>query len=283
MIPFHKMHGLGNDFVIIDERRMPMQIIEPEQRARMVRQLAERRVGIGCDQLIVMRPTKRADVYMQIYNADGSEVEACGNATRCVAWRMMREKHKDATLIETEAGILECYLVGKGQVRVNMGIPRLNWLQMPLSREADTLHLPLVAEGLSDGVAVNMGNPHAVFFVRDVGSIPLKRIGPELEHHGLFPERANINIAQIDSSHHITLRTWERGAGETLACGTGACATVVAARRRELSAPNVTVQLPGGELQIEWQGSEADASHPVWMTGPVAESFQGQLNDEQWV
>lgn len=283
MIPFLKMHGLGNDFVIIDERKMPMQIIEPQQREAAVRILAERRTGIGCDQLIVMRPTKRADVYMQIYNADGSEVAACGNATRCVAWLIMREKHKDAALIETEIGLLECYLAGKGQVRVNMGIPRLNWLDMPLSREADTLHLPLVAEGVANGVAVNMGNPHAVFFVQDVGAVPLKRIGPELEHHGLFPERANINIARIDGPDHITLRTWERGAGETLACGTGACATVVAARRRDLSAAHVTVQLPGGELQIEWQGREADPHHPVWMTGPATEAFRGEIGDGQWV
>lgn len=283
MIAFHKMHGLGNDFVIIDERRMPLQIIEPEQREAAVRNLSGRRTGVGCDQLIVMRPTKRADAYMQIYNADGGEVAACGNATRCVAWMLMREKHKDAVLIETEAGLLECYLAGKGQVRVNMGIPRLNWLEMPLSREADTLHLPLVSEGLADGVAVNMGNPHAVFFVKDVGAVPLKRLGPPLEHHGLFPERANINVAQIDTPSHITLRTWERGAGETLACGTGACATVVAARRRGLCESDVIVQLPGGELQIEWLGNEENPHHPVWMTGPVAESFRGELNDEQWV
>ena len=283
MIPFLKMHGLGNDFVIIDERRMPMQIIEPEQRAEIVRALADRRTGIGCDQLIVMRPTKRADVYMQIYNADGSEVGACGNATRCVAWLMMREGHKDAALVETETGLLECYLAGKGLVRVNMGIPRLNWHDMPLSREADTLHLPLEKDMLKDGVAVNMGNPHAVYFVNDVWGVPLKNLGPELEHHGLFPERANINIARIDDPENITLRTWERGAGETLACGTGACATVVAARRRDLSAPRVTVQLPGGALLIEWEGSEADPMHPVWMTGPAAESFRGELDERKWI
>lgn len=283
MIPFIKMHGLGNDFVIIDERKMPMQIIEPEQREAVVRALSERRTGIGCDQLIVLRPTRRADVFMQIYNADGSEVSACGNATRCVAWLMMREKHKDAALIETAAGLLECYLAGKGLVRVNMGVPKLTWAEMPLSREADTLHLPVIAEGLADGVAVNMGNPHAVFFVRDVGAVALKRVGPELEHHGLFPERANINVAKLDAPNHITLRVWERGSGETLACGTGACATVVAARRRNLSEPIVTVLLPGGELHIEWQGSENDPDHPVWMTGPVTESFRGELQDGQWV
>jgi diaminopimelate epimerase len=283
MIPFIKMHGLGNDFVMIDERKMPMQIIEPEQREAAVRALAERRTGIGCDQLIVLRPTRRADVYMQIYNADGSEVSACGNATRCVAWLIMREKHKDAALIETAAGLLECYLAGKGMVRVNMGVPKLTWTDMPLSREADTLHLPVIAEGLADGVAVNMGNPHAVFFVRDVGAIALKRVGPELEHHGLFPERANINVARLDAPDHITLRTWERGAGETLACGTGACATLVAARRRGLSAPEATVLLPGGELRIAWEGSEEDPDYPVWMTGPVTESFRGELTDGQWV
>lgn len=282
-IRFEKMHGLGNDFVIIDERRVPMQIIGESQRSDEVQAIANRKTGVGCDQLIVMRPSSRADTYMQIYNADGGEVAACGNATRCVAWLMMREGRKDSSLIETEVGLLECRLNDLGHVKVNMGVPLLGWKDIPLSREEDTLHVDLYAEKLHDAVAVNMGNPHAVFFVENVGSIPLKTIGPELEHDGLFPERANINIAQVDAPDHITLRTWERGAGETLACGTGACATVVAARRRGLTDNKVTVQLPGGELVIRWDGTEEDTEHDVWMTGPVAHSFSGELGEQQWV
>jgi diaminopimelate epimerase len=282
-INFEKMHGLGNDFVIIDERHSPMQLVSAEQREDVVRALANRTTGVGCDQLIVLRASGRADAYMQIYNADGSEVAACGNATRCVAWLLMREKRADAALIDTEAGLLEAHLAGKGLVRVNMGLPRLEWDEIPLAEEEDTLHVRLEAGMLSDPVAVSMGNPHAVFFVDDVGAVPLKKLGPELEHHALFPERANIGVAHIDSDNHITLRVWERGAGETQACGTGACAAVVAARRRGLVDSKVTVQLLGGELHIQWDGNEDDTAHPVWMTGTVAHSFSGVLGENQWV
>jgi diaminopimelate epimerase len=284
MITFHKMHGLGNDFVIIDERNTPMQLIEHEQREEAVRRIAARKTGIGCDQLIVLRPTRRGDAYMQIFNADGSEVGACGNATRCVAWLMMRESRKDASLVETENALLECYLAGKDQVKVNMGLPLLDAHNIPLADDdANTLHVSLDKEMLADGVAVNMGNPHLVYFVDEVGSIPLKRLGPELEYHPLFPQRVNVNVAQIDAADHLTVRTWERGAGETLACGTGACATAVAARRRALTNSKMTLQLPGGELIIEWKGTEADPDHPVWMTGPLTYAFKGELPEAWWV
>ncbi len=277
------MHGLGNDFVIIDERNSPMQLVSLEQREEVVRAIANRTTGVGCDQLIVLRASGRADAYMQIYNADGSEVGACGNATRCVAWALMREKRADAALIDTEAGLLEAQLAGKGLVNVNMGLPRLGWEEIPLSEKEDTLHVALEAGMLKDPVCVSMGNPHAVFFVEEVGAVPLKKLGPELETCDLFPERANIGIAQIDSDDHMTLRVWERGVGETQACGTGACAAVVAARRRAEVDATVTVQLLGGELTIQWNGTESDPEHPVWMTGPVAHSFSGELTDDQWV
>lgn len=283
-IRFDKMHGLGNDFVIIDERRVPMQIIEDTQRTHEVRSIADRKRGVGCDQLIVLRPSVRADAYMQIYNADGSEVAACGNASRCVAWLMMRAGRKDNALIETEVGLLECRLEPTGQVRVNMGQPWLHWEDIPLAAEQDTYCLETAwEESLIQPVAVNVGNPHIVFFVENVGKIPLKTAGPALEHDPLFPERINVNVAQVDSPTHITMRTWERGAGETLACGTGACATVVAARRRGLVEPEVVVQLPGGELIIRWNGTEQDPAHDVWMTGPVAHSFSGELPEKAWV
>ncbi len=283
-IRFDKMHGLGNDFVIIDERRVPMQIIEDSQRMQEVRAIADRKRGVGCDQLIVLRASNRADTYMQIYNADGSEVAACGNASRCVAWLMMREGRKDNALIETEAGLLECKLEPTGQVRVNMGQPWLHWQDIPLSAEQDTYCLETAYEDtLIQPVAVSMGNPHIVFFVENVGKIPLKTAGPLLEHDALFPERVNVNVAQVDAFNHITMRTWERGAGETLACGTGACATVVAARRRGLVEPEVKVQLPGGELIIRWSGTEADPAHDVWMTGPVVHAFSGALPEKAWV
>lgn len=284
MIRFDKMHGIGNDFVIIDERRVPMQIIEEAQRIQEVRSISDRKRGVGCDQLIVLRPSTRADAYMQIYNADGGEVAACGNASRCVAWLMMREGRKDNALIETEAGLLECRLEPTGLVRVNMGQPWLHWEDIPLAAEQDTYCLETAWEGvLIRPVAVNVGNPHLVFFVENVGKIPLKTAGAALERDPLFPERVNVNVVQVDSPAHVTMRTWERGAGETLACGTGACAAVVAARRRGLVEPEVAVQLPGGELVIRWNGTEEDPAHDVWMTGPVAHSFSGELPEKAWV
>lgn len=281
-INFIKMHGLGNDFVIIDERHSPMQLVDPDQRARMVQALAARRTGIGCDQLAVLRPSGRADCYMQIYNNDGTESAACGNVTRCVGWLLMREKHSDAALIDTEAGLLETYLAGAEQVRVNMGIPRLDWNDIPLAHAEDTRTMPPKWEGLGAGVCVSMGNPHIVFFVDDAQNINLPVQGACIENDPLFPDRVNVSLAQITSSTSITLRVWERGAGETLACGTGACATHVAARLRGLVERNTTVCLPGGELRIEWAGTAENTTHPVWMSGAVATSFTGQLGAGQW-
>lgn len=282
-IPFQKMHGLGNDFVIIDERKSPFQIVDAALREKKVKAIAERRTGVGCDQLIVMRPSRRGDVYMQIFNSDGGEVASCGNASRCVAWLIMKELRKETILIETEAGLISAHLIGKETVKVAMGEPKLDWQGIPLSHETDTLHLPLARDPLKNGVAVGMGNPHAVFFVPDPERIALAQIGPLLEHDSLFPERANINVARIDSPTRITLMTWERGAGLTLACGTGACATMVAARRRGLVRAEATVKMPGGELIIGWEGAEDDPGHEVFMTGPVAESFAGELTPEWWV
>jgi diaminopimelate epimerase len=283
MIHFEKMHGLGNDFVIIDERKFPMQLVEAQQREEAVRRIAARTTGVGCDQLLVLRYSPRADAYMQIYNADGSEVGACGNATRCVGWMMMREKHADAALIDTEAGMLECRLAGKERVSVNMSAPRLSWQEIPLATATDTLHIPIESEMLRDGVAVSMGNPHLVFFVDDVAAIPLQRLGSALEHHPLFPQRVNVSVAHVISPNHIQLRVWERGCGETMACGTGACATFTAARRRGLVHESATVSLQGGDLEIHWKGTESDPAHPLWMTGAIAHSFSGTLNDSQWV
>lgn len=267
IISFTKMHGLGNDFVVVDARKQPVPFSH-----RQVRAIADRRTGVGCDQLIVMQPSDNADVYMRIFNSDGSEVDACGNATRCVAYLVMQDTQSHQLHIETNAGVLEARRRDGWDISVNMGKPRLDWKQIPLSQKADTLHLPIELEMLSDPVGVSMGNPHAVFFVPDINVIPLSRLGPLLEHHALFPERANIGIAQIISAGHILLRVFERGAGETLACGTGACAALVAANRRGLSGKKATIHLTGGELEIDW-GETGD----VWMTGPASATFTGVM------
>lgn len=267
IISFTKMHGLGNDFVVVDARKQPVPFSH-----RQVRAIADRRTGVGCDQLIVMQPSDNADVYMRIYNSDGSEVDACGNATRCVAYLVMQDTGSHQLNIETNAGILEAHRRDSWDISVNMGKPRLEWKQIPLAKALDTLHLPIELEMLRDPVAVSMGNPHAVFFVPDISAIPLNRLGPLLEHHILFPERANISIAQIIAPDHILLRVFERGAGETLACGTGACAALVAANRRGLAAKKATIHLTGGELEIDWR-----ESGDVWMTGPASATFTGVM------
>ncbi len=282
-LPFEKMHGLGNDFVIIDQRHAPMQLQDAAERCNAVRQIADRRTGIGCDQLVVLRPSSRADTYMQIYNADGGEVAACGNATRCVAWLLMREARKDAALIETEADMLECRLAGRELVSVNMGIPRTGWRDIPLACEADTLALPLERNGLGRPVGVNVGNPHAIYFVADTDAIPLAELGPALEHDPLFPGRANISVAMVEHRARIRLRTWERGVGETPACGTAGCAAAVAARRLGLCDSHMEIVFPGGLLEIVWEGGEGDFLHDVWMTGPVAHIFSGELKTGLWI
>lgn len=266
VLRFVKMHGLGNDFVILDGRRAPL-ALAPEQ----VRVLADRHIGIGCDQLIVLEGTEAADVKMRIYNADGGEAEACGNAARCVAAAVMEEKEADTALIETAIGIHEAHDAGGGRVRLDMGAPRLDWRDIPLAEERDTLHLGLAGGPLADPVAVNMGNPHAVFFVLDVAAVPLAELGPGLETDPLFPERANIGVAQVTGPESLRLRVWERGVGLTRACGTGACAATVAASRRGLTGRRLAVTLDGGTLDIDWR-----ADDHVWMTGAVATSFRGE-------
>lgn len=266
---FTKMNGLGNDFVVLDGRQEPVALS-----ADVVQRIADRRLGVGCDQLIVIEPSREADAFMRIYNADGSEVGACGNATRCVGALLGYQLARTAIFLETEAGILNCVIAEDGRVRVDMGAAGLRWQDIPLAEECDTLNLGIAFGELSDPVGVSMGNPHAVFFVPDVDAVLLEAVGPELEHHPLFPERANIGVAAVESPTRIRLRVWERGAGETKACGTGACAALVAAARRGLTERQATIQLPGGELFIEW-----DEKDHVFMTGDVATSFTGILDD----
>jgi len=268
--PFIKMHGLGNDFVVIDARAEPFPLGPDTARA-----ITDRRSGVGCDQLIVMEPPRdeQADVFMRIRNADGGEVEACGNGTRCVAALIMAEGDGAHCTVETLAGLLKADAAGAGRVAVDMGAARLDWREIPLAREMETLHLDLSQGSLSDPVAVNIGNPHAVFFVEDAVAVALETLGPRLEHDPLFPERANIGAAQLTGTDRLRLRVWERGVGVTRACGTGACAAAVAAHRRGLTGRRVEVVLDGGPLSIDWR----DDGHVI-MTGPVATAFTGTLN-----
>ncbi len=267
---FVKMHGLGNDFVVLDARASGL-ALSPA----MVRAVADRHRGVGCDQLIVIEPARgsTSDAWMTIYNPDGSESGACGNATRCVAWLLMGQSGGDKVVIETKAGLLDAEARGEGLVAVDMGRARLDWREIPLAEARDTLHLGIGAGPLADPVGVSMGNPHAVFFVDEVAAIDLAALGPVLENHALFPERANIEIVQVLGPERLRMRVRERGAGITQACGTGACATLVAAARRGLCARKAEVVLDGGSLFIEWL-----ADDHVLMTGPVALAFRGTLD-----
>ena len=262
---FHKMHGLGNDFVIIDAREDDMDLSGAQAAA-----IADRHSGIGCDQLIVLRPSRQADVRMQIFNADGSEVEACGNAARCVA-RLIG----DETRIETGGGIIIGKATADGAI-VDMGKPRFDWQAIPLAYAMDTLTMPVGWEDLQNPAAVNVGNPHVIFFVDDSPAAELDRLGPMIEVDPLFPEKVNVNIAHIDQGV-IHLRVWERGVGLTRACGTGACATAVAAIRRGLVSSPVQVNLPGGTLTISWQEGANIA-----MQGPTTYVFAGEADWTQF-
>jgi diaminopimelate epimerase len=269
---FTKMHGLGNDFVVIDKRQHQFALTSDG-----ARRLADRHTGIGCDQVIeIGEPGKRAeaDIFMRVWNADGSEVDACGNATRCVASLLMAEGTRKSLTIATGAGMLAAEAREDGIVAVDMGKPSLDWQDIPLSEAANTLHLNLSEGQLSDPVAVSMGNPHCVFFVVDAEAVDIERHGPVLEHHELFPERANIGIAQVIDRSTIRLRVWERGTGLTLACGTGACAAAIAASRRSLTGRSVEMRLDGGILNIDTR----DDDHVI-MTGPAAISYTGNFDD----
>jgi diaminopimelate epimerase len=263
-IPFVKMHGLGNDFVVLDARRGGAPSLTPE----IVRRLADRREGIGCDQLIVLEPSGEHDsaCTMRIHNADGSEAGACGNAARAVALLLGAPAR-----IATRGGPIEV-CPGDGGASVDMGVPRFEWDAIPLAYPLDTLVMPVAWEDLDKPAAVNVGNPHVVFFVEDSDAVDLERLGPLIETDPLFPERANVNVASVESAERLRLRVWERGAGLTRACGTGACASAVAAMRRGLTGRQVTVALPGGELTIAW----GEDGHII-MAGPATESFRGEF------
>jgi len=274
-VSFLKMHGLGNDFVVLDARARPLDLALERRRA-----IADRRLGVGCDQLIVLeKPTDRAaDVFMRIYNPDGGEAGACGNATRCVASLLMDERGTDQVTVQTVSGLLDSEKTGKGAnglpvISVDMGLAWLDWTEIPVREACDTNHLPVGAGPLQDPVGTGMGNPHATFFVDDAAGIDLAALGPTLEHDRFFPERANIGVAQLVGENTLRLRVWERGAGLTLACGSGACAAVVAASRRGLVNRKADVVLDGGTLTIEWLRD----GH-VLMTGGIAIAFKGELD-----
>jgi len=276
-IPFRKMNGLGNDFVVLDARARALPL-----GADALRAIADRKEGIGCDQIIALEPSRRADVFMRIWNADGGEVGACGNAARCVAGILAAERGEKSVSIETESGVLAALAGADGTVTVDMGAPRFAWNEIPLSEPFhDTRRIelqigPIDAPVLHTPSVVNVGNPHALFFVDDVAAHDLAKFGPMLEHHPLFPERANISLVQVLSQDHLRVRTWERGAGLTRACGTAACAAAVAAARLKLAGRKVSVSLPGGDLLIEWR--EGDGH--ILMTGPYALDFEGTLPAE---
>jgi len=271
---FRKMNGLGNDFVVLDARAHALAL-----GADAVRAIADRKEGIGCDQIIALEPSRKADVFMRIWNADGGEVGACGNAARCVAALLAAERGEPKVSIETESGVLGAVVNADGSVTIDMGAPRFAWDQIPLAEPFhDTRRIELQIGPMDDPVlhtpsVVNVGNPHCLFFVDDVEAHDLARFGPMLEHHPLFPERANISLVQVIGPDALKVRTWERGAGLTRACGTAACAAAVAAARRELVGRKVKVSLPGGDLLIEWREEDGH----ILMTGPYALDYEGTL------
>ncbi len=266
---FVKMHGCGNDFVVFDERAGPLGLTPALAAA-----IADRRTGVGCDQFIVLEPASSgADAFMRIRNPDGSEAGACGNATRCVAHLLAASTGRRHQVIRTIAGDLPSEVLPNGEVRVDMGPVRLDWRDIPLARPMDTLDLDLTVGPVSHPAAASMGNPHATFFVADLATIPITELGPLLEHNALFPERANIGFVQVISPDRVRLRVWERGAGLTLACGSGACAALVNAARRGLTGREATVVVDGGELTIAWR-----PDNHVLMTGPIATAFTGEID-----
>jgi diaminopimelate epimerase len=269
-IPFRKMHGLGNDFVVLDRRRHSVAID-----ARAARALADRRTGIGCDQVILVEPPHdpAAQLFMRILNADGSEAEACGNASRCIARLVAEETGDRRVIIETVAGLLATELLPDHSVAVDMGPARTGWRDIPLTREMDTDRVDLALGPLAAPVCTNIGNPHATFFIVDAEAVDLAALGPLLEHDPLFPERANIGVATVLDHDRIRLRVWERGVGITRACGTGACAALVAGHRRGLTGRRATVALDGGTLDIRWR----EDGHVI-MTGPAALAFEGSFD-----
>ena len=271
MTSFLKMQGLGNDFVVFDARESAIELNSTQAKA-----LADRHFGIGCDTVVVIRPgSAEADATVLFYNADGTESESCFNASRCVARLLLDERGQARVKLSTRGGMLVCNDAGKGLVTVDMGEPRLDWQLVPLASAVDTVNFPLDIGGNSIPVsAVSMGNPHCVLFVPDADKAPLATLGPKIETLPFFPKRTNVEFAQVLDSGTIRMRVWERGVGVTLACGTGACATAVAAIRRGLAGRKVKLVLDGGTLAIEWR---QDDGH-VLMTGPTAIPFRGRVD-----
>jgi len=274
-IPFTKMHGLGNDFVVFDATVKPLSLS-----AEQIRWIAHRHFGIGCDQVLLVDASNEPEIDFcyRIFNADGGEVQQCGNGARCFA-RFVRDKgltNKDHLVVKTQAGLIYPRLNSNGEVTVNMGIPRLQPVEIPFIAEHSAVQYPIEVEGNEYKISVvSMGNPHAVLIVDSVATAPVATLGAQLERHLRFPERVNVGFMQMIHRQQIRLRVYERGVGETLACGTGACAAVVAGQRLGSLDTLVTVELPGGRLQIEWNG---DCQSPVLMTGPAIQVFEGMID-----
>jgi diaminopimelate epimerase len=264
-LPFMKMHGAGNDFVVIDRRAGGAPVT-----AALARAIGDRHRGIGFDQLAVIETDPEVAAKLTFFNADGSEAAACGNATRCIARYLMDESGKPTLALRTERGLLPAEDTGDGRVRVNMGAPFLDWQDIPLAEARDTLHLPI--DG--DPVPTGMGNPHCTFFVEDADAIDLAQRGAKIENHPLFPERTNVQFAHPIGPDHLRMRVWERGVGVTLASGSSSCAVAVAAHRRGLTGRKVTLDLDGGRIEVDWR------EDGVWMTGPTAHVFDGVLTSD---
>ncbi len=264
-LPFMKMHGLGNDFVVID-RRLGGPVVTPA----IARLLGDRHRGVGFDQLAVIETDAQAYAKLTFFNADGSLSSACGNATRCIARHIMDETKTTTLTLRTDRGLLACEDAGKGLTRVNMGTPLTDWQSIPLARETDTLHLPI--DG--DPVATSMGNPHCTFFVDDAEAADLETRGAATEYHPLYPMRTNVQFASLIAPDHLRMRVWERGVGVTLASGSSSCAVAVAANRRGLTGRTVTIDLDGGQIHVDWRDDG------VWMTGPTAHVFSGTFTPD---
>jgi diaminopimelate epimerase len=264
-LPFMKMHGAGNDFVVIDSRGR-----EAVMTAGLARALGDRNRGVGFDQLAEITGSSSSDFNLVFWNSDGSQAEACGNATRCVSDYVMQGLGRDRTSLTTARGALQAERLADGRVAVNMGQPQLLWHEIPLAREVDPQHLPLAR----DPFGVSMGNPHCVHFVQDVESLDLASLGPEIEHDPLFPQRTNVEYVELLAPDRLRMRVWERGTGITLACGSGACATAVAAHLRGLTGLRVAIEADGGTLEVDWR------EDGVWLTGPVARVFDGVLSPD---
>lgn len=278
-IQFIRMNGLGNVFAVLDKRGQNFTIGDAEAKT-----IAEPEQGVGCDQIIILEPSQKADIFMRIRNADGGEVDACGNAARCVALLMAEEKGSADSSIETNVAIMQAHVENAGLVTIDMGVPKLNWDQIPLAEQFhDTRMIELQVGPIDDPVlhspsAVNVGNPHCIFWVDDLNAHDLAAIGPIIEHHPLFPERANITLAQVTGEDDITIKVWERGVGLTQACGTAACAVGVAAARKRLTGRDVRVHLPGGTLNIVWRTED---DH-ILMSGPASLDYTGTLDGEKF-